>query len=88
MSEKSDLPSLDQIIAYVRRKGWKKQPAANCCKVSVYTHDENLSLTLPTSDKFIDSAFKMRTALDQLATVDGVSRDEIIGIIQSATEGA
>lgn len=83
MADDKELPRLNQIISYVQSKGWEKQSAAACSKVCIYSDDQDNSLTLPKSDKFIDSEFQMRKALELLSTVEGVSKDALVKMIQS-----
>ncbi len=82
MASISDLPSLDQMIRYLQNNGWKQQSCATCSKVYVYSNDQDQSLTLPRSDRFIDFEFKMRKALELLATTANVSMKELLEIIK------
>ncbi len=82
MATNSDLPSLDQMITYLQSNGWKKQACSACSKVYIYTNDQDESLTLPRSDRFIDYEFKMRNALDLLANAANVSKSELVEIIR------
>ncbi len=81
MQDNSVLPRLDQMLSYLKSNGWKKQTAGNCCKVAIYSNGQDVSLTLPISDKFIDYQFKMRTALEALSAAEGVPQSALLDAI-------